>query len=74
MKLGFLSDGTAAFTAPRSTKLSAMLSEALATPRLWARRRHERASLQQLDDHLLRDIGLDRSRVDEMAARPFWRE
>lgn len=39
----------------------------------WRRRAAERRALRQLDDHLLRDIGLDRPRLEEMAARPFWR-
>ena len=66
----------AAYTAPRSAfsaKVGDMLSMALATPRLWARRRHDRRALSQLDDHMLRDIGFDRTRVEAMAARPFWR-
>ena len=67
---------SAAYAAPRSTftaKLGDLLSAALATPRLWARRRHDRRALMQLDGHMLRDIGFDRARVEEMAARPFWR-
>lgn len=39
----------------------------------WNRRAIERRALRRLDDHLLRDIGLDRARMEEMAARPFWR-
>lgn len=39
----------------------------------WRRRAAERRALRQFDDHLLRDIGLDRPRLEEMAARPFWR-
>lgn len=50
-----------------------MLSAALATPRLWSRRRHDRHALSQLDTHMLRDIGFDRAQADEMASRPFWR-
>ena len=37
------------------------------------RRRIERRAMLRLDDHMLRDIGLDRMQVEEMAARPFWR-
>jgi uncharacterized protein YjiS (DUF1127 family) len=65
----------AASVAPRysfTAKLGAMLSAALVTPRLWMRRRHDRHALLRLDDHMLRDIGFDRTRVKEMAARPFW--
>jgi uncharacterized protein YjiS (DUF1127 family) len=76
MKMRFAYDGAAAYSAPRSSlssKLSALLREAAATPRQWAQRRHERRALLQLDDHILRDIGIDRFQVEEMAARPFWR-
>lgn len=66
----------AASAAPHSTvtaRLGDMLSMVLATPRLWARRRHDRRALSQLDNHMLRDIGFDRTQADEMASRPFWR-
>ncbi len=56
-----------------SARLGDALSVALATPRLWVRRRHDRRALSQLDNHMLRDIGFDRAQADEMAARPFWR-
>jgi uncharacterized protein YjiS (DUF1127 family) len=76
MKTHFAYHGAAAYSAQRSTaaaKLGVMLSNAAATPRLWASRRHERHVLLSLDDHMLRDIGLDRYQAEEMAARPFWR-
>jgi uncharacterized protein YjiS (DUF1127 family) len=66
----------AAAAAPRSSslaKLGEMPGMAMATLRLWLRRRHDRHALLQLDNHMLRDIGFDRARVKEMAARPFWR-
>jgi uncharacterized protein YjiS (DUF1127 family) len=66
----------AAHVAPRfsfSVKFGDMLRTVLATPRLWARRWHDRRALLQLDDHMLRDIGLDRARAEATAARPFWR-
>jgi uncharacterized protein YjiS (DUF1127 family) len=58
---------------PVSRRLGAAVSAALAVPRLWARRGHDNRALLRLDDHLLRDIGLDRARVEEMAGHPFWR-
>ena len=36
----------------------------------WHRRRAEHRALLQLDDHLLRDIGLDRLQVMDRATRP----
>ena len=66
----------AAYAVPHSSfsaRLGDLLGMALALPRLWARRRHDRRDLLRLDDHMLRDIGVDRTRVDAMASRPFWR-
>lgn len=76
MTMRFAYDGAAAYSAPRASflaRLGATMSSAIATLRLWARRRHDRRDLLRLDDHMLRDIGLDRSRADQMATRPFWR-
>jgi uncharacterized protein YjiS (DUF1127 family) len=76
MKLRFTYDGIAAYTKPRSHLsgiLGALLSGPMAMPRAWLRHRQDRRDLLRLDDHMLRDIGLDRSRVDEIPARPFWR-
>ena len=39
--------------------------------------RHERARsrrmLRSLDDHMLRDIGIDRSAAEQEGSTPFWR-
>lgn len=34
--------------------------------------RHQRLRLDELDDHLLRDIGVDRRTAYYEAHRPFW--
>jgi uncharacterized protein YjiS (DUF1127 family) len=76
MTMRFAYDGAAACSAARpafSARLVAAMSEAIAMLRLWARRRHDRRDLLRLDEHMLRDIGFDRTRVEDMAARPFWR-
>ncbi len=39
---------------------------------LWLSRRRERLALAELDDRLLRDIGVDRITARREAARPFW--
>ncbi len=39
---------------------------------IWARRRRDRRALIELDDRLLRDIGLDRLAARREAERPFW--
>lgn len=38
----------------------------------WADRRRTRMSLNRLDAHLLRDIGIDARDAGIEAARPFW--
>lgn len=43
------------------------------TPRVWLERLQERRRLAELDDHLLRDIGLSRSQAEDLASTPFWR-
>ena len=40
---------------------------------LWAARRRERRILGQLDDRLLRDIGMSRRTAAREASLPFWR-
>lgn len=39
----------------------------------WRSRRAWRLDLQRLDDHMLRDIGLERSDAELEIAKPFWR-
>ena len=66
----------AAAAAPHSTRalrFGALLNQALAMPRLWARRRHDRCALLQLDGHMLRDIGITRVEAVGEAEKPFWR-
>jgi uncharacterized protein YjiS (DUF1127 family) len=40
---------------------------------LWQRRANERHALAQLDDKILRDLGLSRSEVARELRKPFWR-
>ncbi|HET8727750.1 MAG TPA: DUF1127 domain-containing protein [Alphaproteobacteria bacterium] len=39
---------------------------------LWRSRARSRAHLAQLDEHLLRDIGIDRSEREQEVEKPFW--
>jgi uncharacterized protein YjiS (DUF1127 family) len=45
----------------------------LKTADLWYERAKQRRRLAELDEHLLRDIGIDRSVALEEAYKPFWR-
>lgn len=62
--------------APRAGLLSSLgrialrVLDGLAT---WQQRSSERAHLAALDEHHLKDIGLDRADVAREAAKPFWR-
>jgi uncharacterized protein YjiS (DUF1127 family) len=40
----------------------------------WQERGRQRHMLAALDDHMLRDIGLDRAAARREADKPFWRE
>ena len=39
----------------------------------WAERRRQRRALLELNDHLLKDIGLGRAEAEFEARKPFWR-
>lgn len=39
----------------------------------WATHRRTRLTLSQLDDHLLRDVGLTRAEAELESRRVFWR-
>lgn len=41
--------------------------------RAWAARWRQRRALEDLDNHLLRDIGVTRGEADQEARLPFWR-
>ncbi|HEY0834050.1 MAG TPA: DUF1127 domain-containing protein [Azospirillum sp.] len=40
----------------------------------WHERWKQRQALLALDDHLLKDIGLNRAAAEDEAGKPFWRE
>jgi uncharacterized protein YjiS (DUF1127 family) len=44
------------------------------TLREWRRRARDRSQLAQLDDRMLRDIGLTRADAEFLSNKPFWRE
>jgi len=40
----------------------------------WIARRRQRNALRELDEHLLKDIGLSRDDALREAAKPFWQK
>ena len=71
---------------PAGGRLLAGAFEAVATPvdtgitRLfdhlftWHQRARDRQALDQLDAHMLHDIGLSRSDVEHEVSKPFWQD
>lgn len=54
-------------------RATGFLASAFDAPFVWLERFQDRRRLVDLDDHMLRDIGLTRAQAEEAAARPFWR-
>jgi uncharacterized protein YjiS (DUF1127 family) len=85
MKMRMNQNGSAAFSANQysahqystgqdaPSSLSALLSDAGKVVNLWRGRRRERRAIRHLDDHMLRDIGLDRVTAESVGTRPFWK-
>lgn len=81
MKMRMNQNGSAAFSADQystghsapSSLMSTLLGEAGNVINLWRWRRRERRAIRHLDDHMLRDIGLDRVTAESIGTRPFWK-
>lgn len=54
-------------------EIVAILDRLFEAPFLWAERSADRRHLADLDDHLLKDIGLNRADVEAINRKPFWR-
>lgn len=52
--------------------VAALLRDPLSALRLWSTIASERRDLAELDDRLLRDIGVARDDALQEAQRPFW--
>ena len=52
---------------------SGLIVKATDTVLDWQERARQRHRLGEMDDHLLRDIGLSRADLEHEAAKPFWR-
>ena len=57
----------------RPVALGARFLGALLTLEAWADRRRQRQVLSELDDYMLRDIGITRTAAEHEARKPFWR-
>jgi uncharacterized protein YjiS (DUF1127 family) len=53
--------------------LSTLIVKVTDTVLDWQDRARQRHRLGEMDDHLLRDIGLSRADLEHEAAKPFWR-
>ena len=53
--------------------LNTLIVKATDTVLDWQERARQRHRLGEMDDHLLRDIGLSRADLEHEAAKPFWR-
>lgn len=54
--------------------LSRLLVTVALTLAAWDSRHRGRRALARLDDHLLRDIGLNEGRAASEATKPFWQD
>jgi uncharacterized protein YjiS (DUF1127 family) len=46
----------------------------LATVREWGRRSREREQVSNMDERMLKDIGITRAEALRLSSKPFWRE
>lgn len=77
MKMHMNQNGSAAFSADHQgapSTMGALLGDATSMINLWRWRRRDRRTIRHLDDHMLRDIGLDRFTAEQIGARPFWKK
>ena len=54
-------------------KIEALLIKLFDTLQLWIERHQQRKQLSQLNEHLLKDIGISHSEVWHETQKPFWR-
>jgi uncharacterized protein YjiS (DUF1127 family) len=68
--------GSAASTAPRSAgasgKVRRVIVKALEQLVIWQERADQRHALSELNEHLLKDIGISASEAYREARKPFW--
>jgi uncharacterized protein YjiS (DUF1127 family) len=59
--------------ATQPSRRNSVVQRVMGLLRRWRERAHSRRRLYELDDHILRDIGLTRDALLREATRPFWR-
>jgi uncharacterized protein YjiS (DUF1127 family) len=64
--------GRVGTTQGRPSALSSWVIRALNRVGEWSDLTHQRSTLGELDDHMLRDIGIDRATAQMEAQKPFW--
>lgn len=57
---------------PRLPMIAALAVRFAATVTKWERQRRSRVNLSQLDDRMLKDVGLTRDQADREIKRYFW--
>lgn len=72
MKYGTFSSPISGSSRGLGTEVIAVLDRLFEAPFVWAERAAERRHLAELDNHLLRDIGLTKADIDAVSAKPFW--
>jgi uncharacterized protein YjiS (DUF1127 family) len=69
----FVSHSRVSGTPPWPAITNAVLQRWLAALRRMHERWNQRKDLRELDDHLLRDIGITREQARREIGKPFWR-
>ena len=73
MKYNTFSSPNNGLTRGFAGEVAAVVDRIIEAPFLWAERAAERRHLAELDDHMLKDIGLNRAELDAVSTKPFWR-
>ena len=58
---------------PAQTRGGGVLALLVRLLLLWQERSNERMKLLEMDEHMLKDIGVSRSMAEQEADKPFWR-
>ncbi|MBT0964035.1 DUF1127 domain-containing protein [Denitromonas iodatirespirans] len=63
--------------APLRAELGTVLQQALRAARItlktWIKRSRDRRDLREMEEHLLRDVGISRGQANFEGNKPFWR-